>query len=70
MTTEQFFSLLLKMRRGEKVYIWTKSDEDVVPINWHNSYSRNELFVNSFGDIITINGTYVGNLKDSNISIL
>ena len=70
MTTEKFFSLLLKMRRGERVYIWTKSDEDVMPINWHNSYSRNELFVNSFGDIITTNGIYVGNLKDSNISIL
>ena len=70
MTTNEFFSLLLKMRRNERVYIWTKSDEDVMPINWHNSYSRNELFVNSFGDIITINGIYVGNLKDSNISIL
>ena len=70
MTTNEFLSLLLKMRRGERVYIWTKSDEDIVPTNWHNSYSRNELFVNSFGDIITTNGTYVGNLKDSNISIL
>ena len=70
MTTEKFFSLLLKMKRNERVYIWTKSDEDVMPINWHNSYSRNELFVNSFGDIITTNGIYVGNLKDSNISIL
>ena len=70
MTTEKFFSMLLKMRRNERVYIWTKSDEDVMPINWHNSYSRNALFVNSFGDIITTNGTYVGNLKDSNISIL
>lgn len=69
MTTNEFFSLLLKMRRNERVYIWTKSDDDVVPINWHNSYSRNELFVNSFGDIITINGTYVGNLRDSNIVI-
>ena len=69
MTTEQFFSLLLKMRRGEKVYIWTKSDEDVLPINWHNSYSRNELFVNLFGDIITMNGTYVSNLRDSNIVV-
>ena len=59
MTTEQFFSLLLKMKRGEKVYIWTKSDEKGV------SYSRNELFVNSFSDIITMNGTYVGNLRDS-----
>ena len=69
MTTEQFFSLLLKMKRGEKVYIWTKSDDDVVPTNWHNSYSRNELFINPLGDIITINGTYVGNLKDSNIIV-
>ena len=70
MTTNEFFSLLLKMRRGERVYIWTKSDEDVVPTNWHNSYSRSELFINAFGDIITLNGTYVGNLKDSNISII
>ena len=69
MTTNEFFSLLLKMKRGEKVYIWTKSDDDVVPTNWHNSYSRNELFINSLGDIITINGTYVGNLKDSNIIV-
>ena len=70
MTTEQFFSMLLKMRRNERVYICTTTDEDVVPTNWHNSYSRNELFINAFGDIITLNGTYVGNLKDSNISIL
>lgn len=70
MTTNEFFSLLLKMKRNERVYIWTKSDEDVMPTNWHKSYSRNELFVNSFGDIITTNGIYVGNLKDSNISIL
>ena len=69
MTTNEFFSLLLKMKRGERVYIWTKSDDDVVPTNWHNSYSRNDLFVNLFGDIITINGTYVGNLKDSNIIV-
>lgn len=69
MTTEQFFSLLLKMRRNERVYIWTKSDEDVLPINWHNSYLRNEIFVNLFGDIITMNGTYVGNLRDSNIVV-
>ena len=69
MTTNEFFSLLLKMKRGERVYIWTKSDEDVVPTNWHNSYSRNELFINAFGDIITMNGTYVGNLKDSNIVV-
>ena len=70
MTIEQFFSLLLKMRRGERVYIWTKSDEDVVPTNWHNNYSRNELFINAFGDIITTNGIYVGNLRDSNIKII
>ena len=70
MTTEKFFSMLLKMRRNERVYICTTTDEDVVPTNWHNSYSRNELFINAFGDIITLNGTYVGNLKDSNISIL
>ena len=70
MTTKEFFSLLLKMRREERVYICTTTDEDVVPTNWHNSYSRNELFINAFGDIITLNGTYVGNLKDSNISIL
>ena len=69
MTTEQFFSLLLKMKRSERVYIWTKSDEDVVPTNWHKSYSRNELFVNAFGDIITMNGTYVGNLHDLYIEI-
>ena len=69
MTTNEFFSLLLKMRRGERVYIWTKSDEEVVPTNWHNSYSRNELFINAFGDIITLNGTYVGNLRDSNIIV-
>ena len=69
MTTEKFFSLLLKMKRNERVYIWAKSDEDVMPTNWHNSHSRNELFVNSFGDIITTNGTYVGNLKDSNIVV-
>lgn len=69
MTTEKFFSMLLKMRRNERVYIWTKSDEDVMPVNWHNSYSRNELFVNSFGDIITMNGIYVGNLRDSNIVV-
>lgn len=69
MTTNEFFSLLLKMKRNERVYICTTTDDDVVPINWHNSYSRNELFVNSFGDIITSNGTYVGNLKDSSIVI-
>ena len=70
MTTNEFFSLLLKMKRNERVYICTTTDEDVVPTNWHNSYSRNELFINAFGDIITTNGIYVGNLKDSNISIL
>ena len=69
MTTNEFFSLLLKMKRNERVYIWTKSDEEVVPTNWHNSYSRNELFINAFGDIITLNGTYVGNLRDSNIIV-
>ena len=69
MTTNEFFSLLLKMKRNERVYIWTKSDDDVVPINWHNSYSRNELFINAFGDIITLNGIYVGNLRDSNIIV-
>ena len=64
MTTNEFFSLLLKMRRNERVYICTTTDDDVVPTNWHNSYSRNDLFVNLFGDIITMNGTYVGNLRD------
>ena len=64
MTTNEFFSLLLKMRRGERVYIWTKSDEKGV------SYSRNSLFVNMFGDIISITGNYVGNLRDSNITII
>ena len=63
MTTEQFFSLLLKMRRNERVYICTTTDEKGV------SYLRNELFVNSFGDIITMNGIYVGNLRDSNIVV-
>lgn len=63
MTTNEFFSLLLKMRRNERVYICTTTDEKGV------SYSRNELFVNSFGDIITINGIYVGNLRDSNIVV-
>ena len=69
MTTEKFFSMLLKMRRNERVYICTTTDEDVVPINWHNSYSRNELFINAFGDIITMNGIYVGNLRDSKIVV-
>lgn len=69
MTTEQFFSLLLKMRRNERVYICTTTDDDVMPINWYNSYSRNELFINPFGDIINMNGTYVGNLRDSDIII-
>lgn len=64
MTTNEFFSLLLKMRRGEKVYICTTTNEKGV------SYSRNSLFVNMFGDIITITGNYVGNLKDSNITII
>ena len=62
MTTEQCFSLLLNMRRGEKVYICTTTDE--------KAYSRNSLFVNMFGDIITITGNYVGNLRDSNIKII
>ena len=62
MTTEQFFSLLLNMRRGEKVYICTTTGE--------KAYSRNSLFVNMFGDIITITGNYVGNLRDSNITII
>ena len=69
MTTNEFFSLLLNMRRGERVYIWTKSDETVLT-DFCVNYSRNDLFVNQFGDIITSNGNYVGNLKDSNISIL
>ena len=62
MTTNEFFSLLLKMRRGEKVYICTTTGE--------KAYSRNSLFVNMFGDIITITGNYVGNLRDSNITII
>ena len=62
MTIEQFFSLLLKMRRGEKVYICTTTGE--------KAYSRNSLFVNMFGDIISITGNYVGNLRDSNIKII
>lgn len=64
MTTNEFFSLLLKMKRGERVYICTTTDEKGV------SYSRNSLFVNMFGDIITITGNYVGNLRDSNITII
>lgn len=64
MTTNEFFSLLLKMRRNERVYICTTTDEKCV------SYSRNSLFVNMFGDIITITGNYVGNLRDSNITII
>ena len=68
MTTNEFFSLLLKMRRGEKVYIWTKSDETVLT-DFCVSYSRNDLFINPFGDIITSNGTYVGNLHDLYIEI-
>ena len=64
MTTNEFFSLLLKMRRNERVYICTTTDEKGV------SYSRNSLFVNMFGDIITITGNYVGNLRDSNITII
>ena len=61
MTTEKFFSLLLKMKRNERVYICTTTDKKVYP--------RNSLFVNVFSDIITINGTYVGNLRDSDIII-
>ena len=64
MTTKEFFSLLLKMRREERVYICTTTDEKGV------SYSRNSLFVNIFGDIISITGNYVGNLRDSNIKII
>ena len=64
MTTKEFFSLLLKMRRKERVYICTTTDEKGI------SYSRNSLFVNMFGDIISITGNYVGNLRDSNIKII
>ena len=64
MTTNEFFSLLLKMRRNERVYICTTTDEKGV------SYSRNSLFVNMFGDIISTTGNYVGNLRDSNIKII
>ena len=64
MTTKEFFSLLLKMRREERVYICTTTDEKGI------SYSRNSLFVNMFGDIISITGNYVGNLRDSNIKII
>ena len=69
MTTEQLFSLLLKMKGNERVYIWTKSDEIIVPINWHNSYRANDLFINVLGEIITCDGNYIGNLSDSNIVI-
>ena len=61
MTTNEFFSLLLKMKRNERVYICTTTGE--------KAYSRNSLFVNVFSDIITINGTYVGNLRDSDINV-
>ena len=61
MTTNEFFSLLLKMKRNERVYICTTTGE--------KAYSRNSLFVNMFGDIITITGNYVGNLRDSDIII-
>ena len=64
MTTNEFFSLLLKMKRNERVYICTTTDEKGV------SYSRNSLFINMFGDIITITGNYVGNLRNSNIKII
>lgn len=69
MTKEQFFSLLLKMKRDERVYIWPISDEMIVPINWYKGYNRNDLFINVLGDIITSNGKCIGNLKDSNIAI-
>ena len=69
MTKEQFFSLLLKVKRNERVYIWAKSDEMIVPINWYKGYNRNDLFINVLGDIITSNGNYVGNLEDYNIAI-
>ena len=64
MTTNEFFSLLLKMKRNERVYICTTTDEKGV------SYSRNSLFVNMFGDIISITGNYVGNIRYSNITII
>ena len=69
MTKEQFFSLLLKMKRDERVYIWPISDEMIVPINWYKGYNRNDLFINVLGDIITSNGKCIGNLEDSNIAI-
>ena len=69
MTKEQFFSLLLKVKGNERVYIWPKSDEEIVPINWHNGYNRNDLFINVLGDIITSNGNCIGNLEDYNIAI-
>ena len=56
------------MKRGEKVYIWTKSDE-AIPTDFRVGYSRNDLFINPFGDIIASNGTYVGNLHDAYIEI-
>ena len=55
-----FYSIYVM--RGEKVYICTTTGE--------KAYSRNSLFVNMFGDIITITGNYVGNLRDSNITII
>ena len=69
MTKEQFFSLLLNMKRDERVYIWPISDEMIVPINWYKGYNRNDLFINVLGDIITKNGNYVGNLIDYDIII-
>lgn len=68
MTKEQFFLLLLKMKRNERVYICPKTDY-FIPINWNKNYDRNDLFVNPFGDIITKNGNYVGNLIDYDIII-
>ena len=46
-----------------------KSDEEIVPINWHKGYNRNDLFINVLGDIITSNGNCIGNLEDYNIAI-
>lgn len=69
MTKEQFFSLLLKVKRNERVYIWAKSDEMIVPINWYKGYNHNDLFINMLGDIITSDGKHVGNLEDYNIAI-
>lgn len=69
MTKEQFFSLLFKVKENERVYIWPISDEMIVPINWYKGYNRNDLFINTLGDIITSDGKHIGNLEDSNIAI-